>query len=918
MKKRLAILVLLIGCWFRGYADNIPAGQTLYLYVAPYWSCYVSYVFMTSHDNNWYEVMEPVPGQPGLYKYTFTSQFRWKVYFGASSELITTGGHEWLANFTDVHSREITLNWTATNNCFIIDDITGSGYWGPIPENTGDVSSATIDSVTYTLVSSCVTETYNITVNAYFTGDPCSYKLTGTEFTREIMRNNPVSPVTYTIKNIPAKENPEEESITFSLYADGAGTALSATQTVTYTSPTLDCEILHDTTEVCEGFPDITLEATMEGDSYLWNTGETTKSIAVSSDVSATYSVEVFAITHSAIDNLMANGDFETEPIGNNPPEGFTSSYNYVGTLDPAQYYKSHGGASNIYAITHNANYFWKDFADIEPHGGNYYALFDAGKSGYAWKATTVDNTSLMVEKDSVYLFSYWAAYPNKSPDRSPAILQFRISYTDPNGAVQTQNLGQPYELGQEEELNAWYHQMIEWTAPCNSTSVTISVEDLNGASSGNDFCLDDILFQRTTVGKRVLARKDIFPVKSTECDVIKDTICLGETYTNHGYDFTPTEAGTFVYPIPATQSTLSLLVTAPIQATFAALGPFCNFAGGDIQLPFTVQQGIPYTYSVQSTNALIQPENNKLVNGYSITVSVSDSIFESADIHITLFDEYGKCAPFETDITLDFKRCNYLLDTVCSGEPYSKNGFEHPADQAGSYILTQGDDTLLLTVIEHLDITIQPPAPLCNVAKDTTLMVSFTVLSGSPATYSLSFNNPLMPDINHAPLQGNQFAVFLPASVDETVQVSFYAEEATGHCAFEKQFAVGRNAGAAIYRKWDDVLFVDNSDGDYVTYQWYCDGVAIDGATQQDYYTGSSLENNGHSYYVVLTRADGTTDITCPMSFGEAEPSAPFNPGNGQTVPYQVNRFIIGPHMHIIQIIYEDGTVDVHKRLVP
>lgn len=917
MKKRIIGILLFLGLWWSGAtASTIPAGQTLYLYVSsPSWLCYASYVLYSSHWQA-YELMTPVDGVPGLYQFTFTSSFNHRIYFGATSQVLTGGAHEWIG-FCDVKTKELDFSWTASNPCYLIDDVTGSGHWGAIPEGTSGAFDVEIDSVTYEIVSSCVTETYNITVNAYFKGDACSYKLTGTEFTREIVRTNPVSPVTYVIKNIPAKQTQIEESITFALSADGSGSSVITSQTVTYLTPTLDCEILHETTEVCAGFPDVVLEASMEGDSYLWSTGETTKSISVPSDKSETYSVEVFSITHSAIDNLMANGDFETEPVGNNPPEGFTSSYEYVGSFDPAQYYKSHGGKSNIYAITHNANYFWKDFADIEPHGGNYYALFDAGKSGYAWKATTNDNTSLTVEKDSVYLFSYWAAYPNIKPNNSPAVLQFRISYTDPNGSTQTEDLGQPYTLGQEADLNAWYHQMIEWKAPCNSASVTISVEDLNSASGGNDFCLDDILFQRTTVGKSVLARKDIYPVVSNECDVLKDTICLGERYTGHGLDVTPTEPGIATYIVPGTQSTLTLLVIAPIRATFTAPGPFCNFGGGEIEIPFTVQQGTPYSYSLQCANPLIESVDNARVEGNAIILAVQDSIFEPATVQITLFDKFGTCDPFSADMTLAFRECSYRMDTVCSGEPYSKDGFEHPADQPGSYILTQGTDTLLLTVIESLAVSIQTPAPLCNVVKDTTLSVAYSVLSGAPKTYSLHFDTPLMEDVENEPLQGDQIRIFLPGIVDQTVQVTFSAEEATGHCVVETQFAIGRDGGVAVYSKWDDVLFVDNSKGDYVAYQWYCDGVAIPGATRQDYYSGVPLQNDGHSYYAVLIRADGSTDITCPISFGDAAPSSPLNPGDRQSTPYHVRRWMVGAHVEIIETIYEDGNIDVQKRIV-
>ena len=921
MKKRFTFIILLLAAWLSSAtAATIPAGKTIYFCPGVSWGCMATYVVYCSGWNpQGYQIFTPVPGTVGVYQCTLTTSVSSEIHFGATEQVLTSDGTGWIGNFCpNQYIHQTSQNgWTSSTPCYIIDDPSGSGHWGAVPEDSGG-ADVVIDSVVYNIVSSCVTETYNITVNAYFTGDACSYKLTGTEMSREVIRTSPVSPVTYVIKNIPAKQTQEQQSITFSLSADGSGSAIIATETVNYLTPTLDCEILHEPTEVCAGFPDVVLEATLEGDSYLWSTGETTRSISVPSDKSETYSVEVFSITRSSKDNLMANGDFESEPVGSNPPDGFTSSYDYAGTFDPSQFYNSHPGAANIYAITHNANYFWRDFADIEPHGGEFYAIFDAGKSGYAWRATTSDNTSLTVEKDSVYLFSYWAAYPNKKADNSPAILQFQISYVDPNGQPQTQKLGQRYKLGQEEDLNAWYHQMIEWTAPCNSTSVTISVEDLNSASGGNDFCLDDILFQRTTVGKSVLARKDIFPVVSTECDVLKDTICLGERYTEYGLDVTPTEAGISTYNVPGTQSILSLLVVAPVQASFKTPNPFCNFGGGEIELPFTVQQGTPYSYSLQCANPLIESVEKKQVEGNAIIVSVSDSIFEPAALHITLFDEFGTCSPFSADMTLTFQRCSYRMDTVCSGEPYSKDGFEHPADQPGSYILTQGTDTLLLTVIESLSVAIQTPAPLCNVHKDTTLVVTYSVTSGAPKTYSLHFDTPLMEDVEKAPLQGNQFSIFLPGTVDQTVQVTFYAEEETGHCAVENQFAIGRNAGVAIYSKWDDVLFVDNGRGEYVGYQWYCDGAAIPGATRQDYYTGSPLENDGHSYYVVLTRADGTTDVSCPMSFGDASPSAPLNPGDKKTTPYHVRRLIVGAHVEIVETIYEDGNIDVQKRIVP
>lgn len=227
--------------------------------------------------------------------------------------------------------------------------------------------------------------------------------------------------------------------------------------------------------------------------------------IMVTDTKDATYTCQLISTEVKAENNLMANGDFET-----NPPSNFTSDYKYAG-WDPYQYYSDHEGASNLYAITHDATYFWKDFAQVTPHGGQYFALFDAGTSGDAWRASTTDNPNLIIEKDSIYLFSYYAAYPNQKANNSPAELQFVIICKDANGKKQTFNLGNVHKLGQTSPLNAWELREERWKAPFSSNDVTISVYDENKSSGGNDFCLDDIMFQNTSYIEQKIIKTYIF-----------------------------------------------------------------------------------------------------------------------------------------------------------------------------------------------------------------------------------------------------------------------------------------------------------------------------------------------------------------------------------------------------------------------
>ena len=290
------------------------------------------------------------------------------------------------------------------------------------------------------------------------------------------------------------------------------------------------------------------LTATQSGDAYRWTKDgqllpDDSRSVIVQADAPAVYVCQVLEKTVSAKFNLMANGDFEA-----NPPISFSSDYTYAG-WDPSQYYSNHGGASNLYAITHDASYFWKDFYRVLPHGGKWFSLFDAGTKGYAWKAETKDNTDLVLEKDSTYLFSYWAAYPNKDPNKSPARLQFVIVCKDASGRSQTYNLGTEHTLGKASPLNAWELIETTWKSPVSSNEVLIGVYDNNTSSSGNDFCLDDIMFQKTTTIDNIVVYENVFVIKPHDCNLpcptpfedVQDTVVCDTLlpYQWQGYTFT-------------------------------------------------------------------------------------------------------------------------------------------------------------------------------------------------------------------------------------------------------------------------------------------------------------------------------------------------------------------------------------------
>lgn len=262
---------------------------------------------------------------------------------------------------------------------------------------------------------------------------------------------------------------------------------------------------------------------------YTWNTGEQTACITLQNSAvgEETYICETRTKTFYTTDNLMANGDFENYTDYHQQPTGYTSDYEYL-PFDPygTDLYDKpeYQGKSGVYLLSHNAKQTWRDYANVSAHGGNLFAMFDAAHSGYAWKASTPENPGLRIEEGGLYVFSYWAADLNEASQRShPAKLQFSISYKMPDGTMKKEFLGDALRLGKD---NLWHYSQTFWTSPITSDSIEIGVEDLTDFYGvGNDFGLDDIIFQMVTLEGSKQVAVDTFRVTVEDCTPCQDFV---------------------------------------------------------------------------------------------------------------------------------------------------------------------------------------------------------------------------------------------------------------------------------------------------------------------------------------------------------------------------------------------------------
>lgn len=162
--------------------------------------------------------------------------------------------------------------------------------------------------------------------------------------------------------------------------------------------------------------------------------------------------------------DFVVNGDFEA---GNT---GFTSDYVYV-TPGPG-----HLGAQGVYTIDTNPHNSHTSFANMGDHTtGTGLMMILNGKAGDSsvWEETV---TGLLIGE--LYTFSAWASSVHPT---SPASLELRV-----NGLTVD-------SIALSSTTNYWLQGLGTWTA--DSTTATLRIVDVNGASSGNDFAVDDISF---------------------------------------------------------------------------------------------------------------------------------------------------------------------------------------------------------------------------------------------------------------------------------------------------------------------------------------------------------------------------------------------------------------------------------------
>lgn len=182
---------------------------------------------------------------------------------------------------------------------------------------------------------------------------------------------------------------------------------------------------------------------------------------------------------------------------------------------------------------------------------------------------------------------------------------------------------------------------------------------------------------------------------------------------------------------------------------------------------------------------------------------------------------------------------------------------------------------TLRLTAYDRLEVALAEDSVLLCGNEVLRVPLEYAILSGSFTDYRLLFDERARAagwQNDSASITPGQTMIEVP--VPDPVRPDVYeadlicgGDEYSGPDTVDVRIVV-YYPSAVMAQKWNDVLalYNENHNGGYAfsAYQWYKDGVALDGETGS--YLYQPLDTAAH-YQVLLTRADdGVAMLTCPF----------------------------------------------------
>ena len=187
------------------------------------------------------------------------------------------------------------------------------------------------------------------------------------------------------------------------------------------------------------------------------------------------------------------------------------------------------------------------------------------------------------------------------------------------------------------------------------------------------------------------------------------------------------------------------------------------------------------------------------------------------------------------------------------------------PGENVGSYAITQGTLSVgsgytikfngnYLTITQAQQQISWTQSLKVGCSAPTQLQLSATASSGLPVSYEVT-------NANVATVTGSTLTLHNPG----TSMVIATQEGDANHAAAAAVIdTLVYQPESLINQHWSDVIFFDNSGGDFVGWQWYKNGDSIPGATLPYYSESPSLDGQ---YFVLATNKAGQQIQSCTLT---------------------------------------------------
>lgn len=481
------------------------------------------------------------------------------------------------------------------------------------------------------------------------------------------------------------------------------------------------------------------------------------------------------------------------------------------------------------------------------------------------------------------------ASYSTPECNSTKTTLTFDLTYLKQQGNlhVAVDGVEQTYSLSEALSLN---------DETTKTVTVTVADQLANGLAGqlrvwfdGANSCdLSDNLPQ-APFGPQISDIQD--PVISDEfCDVDNYTVTVSFTVTNgQGKNVTVSSKGVTVTPVAVEGVNTVVLAGVPR-----------NDEAGTVDIYFADASNTDCEHLTATYTQRPKPE-------LSAEMTV-DTLFTCADktytvqLSITQENQTGACT---------------IIDSIAGGATRSFTDVSsftigRPAASEAHYVIVRYPATGCEVVSEPIDINpYTKPEPqislktidrLCDTEAE--LNLSFALTQGdiveAAITLTDSKGNPVL---TNAALAINDSKDTLSYILTEQLAAGKYTAvvevQDTLDCVTSASLPIEVAQDGMIYRKWTDVLIVDNSSGLYTAYQWYENGEPLQNMSEQVLYMPDGAEG---TYYCLLTLTDGTQIYTCEHAFREFTRSA-------DKPRESTNHIVVSPSR-----VIQGGVVNVHQ----